>query len=430
VTGRRGTAERAATDATPTIVDLDITAIAAGGDGVARHEGLVVFVPRTAPGDRVRAEVRVKGRFAQGRLRAVLDPSPSRVPAPCLHYERNRCGGCQLQHLSPDAQLAAKSGIVRDAIVRIGKRHVEMPVVRASPALWRYRNKLTLAMRRRGSQWLAGLHPYDAPGSVFAIEDCPITAVEVLGIWRAVLEAAAWLPDEPALRGAVRSDAEGSAFVVEGGTAWPQADRFFEAVPELGSLWWTPDGGTRQLLHTRGNAPASPSFAQVNPSVARELRAHVLDRIGTHAPSSVVDAYAGDGGLAVELEVRRIAVTTIELDADAVAQTRARLASGTRVLEGRVEDLLGATLPVDLVVLNPPRTGLHERIPALLNGAPEGEPASGARPTLIYVSCNPATLARDIARLPSYRIASVAAFDMFPQTAHVETVCELIPEAV
>ena len=410
------------------IVALDVTGIAAGGDGVARHEGLVVFVPRTAPGDRVRAELRTKGRFAQGTLRELLAPSLARVDPPCLHYEGDRCGGCQLQHLSPAAQLAAKGGIVRDAVTRIGKRQVEAPVVRPSPAAWRYRNKLTLAMRRRGARWIAGLHPYDAPGRIFALNDCPITREDVMDVWRAVLEAGAWLPDERSLRGAVRADADGASFMLEGGNAWPLADRFFAEMPRLTSLWWQPDGSPRRLLHARGIASVSPAFAQVNPAMARELRSYVLDRIATRAPSSVVDAYAGEGDLAFALEQRGVAVTTIELDAEAVGRTRARLSPSARVIEGRVEDILGGVLPTDLVVLNPPRTGLHERIPAMLEKEMSAEPTSPTpHPLLIYISCNPATLARDLARMPSYRIASLAAFDMFPQTAHVETVCELVP---
>jgi 23S rRNA (uracil1939-C5)-methyltransferase len=249
-----------------------------------------------------------------------------------------------------------------------------------------------------------------------------------MDVWRAVLDAGAWLPDERSLRGAVRADADGASFMLEGGNAWPLADRFFAEMPRLTSLWWQPDGSPRRLLHARGAAPVSPAFAQVNPAMARELRSYVLDRIAKRAPSSVVDAYAGEGELAFALEQRGVAVTTIELDAEAVGRTRARLSPGARVIEGRVEDILGGVLPTDLVVLNPPRTGLHERIPAMLEKEMSAEPTSPTpHPLLIYISCNPATLARDLARMPSYRIASLAAFDMFPQTAHVETVCELVP---
>jgi 23S rRNA (uracil1939-C5)-methyltransferase len=116
-------------------------------------------------------------------------------------------------------------------------------------------------------------------------------------------------------------------------------------------------------------------------------------------------------------------VTAIELDRAAVAIARARLPPGSRVEAGRVEVLLPAELPADLVLLNPPRAGVDERVTAVLAGAA----AQGTR-AIIYTSCNPATLARDVARLPGWRIASLAGFDMFPQTAHVETVCELVPE--
>jgi 23S rRNA (uracil1939-C5)-methyltransferase len=336
--------------------------------------------------------------------------------------------------MSIDAQRHAKSVIIRDALERIGKRTVVAPEVRPSPVAWRYRNKLTLALRRRGGEWIAGLHPYDAPGRVFALEDCPITDERVLEVWRSVLSAARSLPDAAALRGAVRAGDGETSFVLEGGTDWPGAAEMFAAVPALGSLWWTPEGEARRLLLARGATPTSPAFTQVNPGMAAELRTHVLARIAALAPSTVVDAYAGEGELAEALERAGIGVTTIEIDPEAVARTRARLSSGARVIEGRVEETLQPALPTDVVVLNPPRTGLDERVTSVLNeemsardrGLPD--PASRvARPALLYVSCNPATLARDLARLPDYRITSLVGFDMFPQTAHVETVCELIP---
>ena len=184
-----------------------------------------------------------------------------------------------------------------------------------------------------------------------------------------------------------------------------------------------------QLLYAR-DQDAGAAFAQVNPAMARIDRDHVLDRIAAHAPSSVIDAYAGEGQLARELEQRHVAVTTIELEPDAVTRSRSRLTSAARVIQGRVEDTLADALPADLLVLNPPRTGLDERVPMLVErAASAGGRTPVARPIILYISCNPATLARDVARLPSYRIGSLAAFDMFPQTAHVETVCELLPGA-
>lgn len=414
------------------IVELDITAVAAGGDGVARHEGLVVFVPRTAPGDHVRAELVPKGRFAQGRLREVVTGSAQRVRPQCRHYEGDRCGGCQLQHLDYDAQREAKGLIVRDALVRIGKRGIEAPDVHPSPREWRYRNKLTLALRRSGEAWIAGLHPYDAPGQIFALTECPITDDAVVALWHEIMAASRWLPHESELRGAVRASPDGTSFVLEGGRRWADHGEFFQAVSGLGTLWWIPDGEKRRLMQSRGVSSPSPAFAQVNPGMASELRDHVLERVMARGPASVIEAYAGEGELAAALQTRGVDVTTIEIDGDAVARMRNRLSSGTRVIEGRVEAELASALPADAVILNPPRNGLHQQVTDLLSAAPLGGSShpnrSVAHPALFYISCDPATLARDVRRLPNYRIASLVAFDMFPQTAHVETVCELVPD--
>jgi 23S rRNA (uracil1939-C5)-methyltransferase len=148
----------------------------------------------------------------------------------------------------------------------------------------------------------------------------------------------------------------------------------------------------------------------------------VLARVRAHVPITVIDAYAGTGDTAAPLAESGSTVTAIELDRDAATVCAERLPSGSRVLAGKVEDRLAAALPADAVIVNPPRTGMHERASALLQRT--------VRPprVILYVSCNPATLARDLARMPRYRIESMLAFDMFPQTAHVETVCELVPE--
>src|SRR5688572_28350892 len=118
----------------------------------------------------------------------------------------DRCGGCQLQHVSYEAQLEAKARIVRDAMQRIGRREIPLPLVHGSSTPWRYRRKLTLTIRRRGAQWIAGLHPFDDPRHVFSLEDCPITHEDVLAIWRETLGAARHFPSAPELRGAVRID--------------------------------------------------------------------------------------------------------------------------------------------------------------------------------------------------------------------------------
>jgi len=395
---------------------------------------MVAFVPRTAPGDIARVRLAPGERFARGVLDAVVEPGPGRVEPPCPHYVHDRCGGCQVQHMAYGAQLAAKRTIVGDALARIGRVAAEVAPVEASPRPWRYRRKLTLALRRRGGGWVAGLHPYDRPGDVFALADCPITDERVVAVWRDVLAAGAHLPaDAPALRGAVRllGDDSGpgeptrAAFTLEGGRGWPGARALADAVPALAAVWHTPDAGGRQLVvDRRADAAPGASFAQVNPAMAAVLGRAVVDAALKFSPARVVDGYAGAGDTAAELAGRGVSVTAIELDAEAARYAADRLGGAGRAVVGRVEDELPAALPADVVVLNPPRAGLDARVPETLERAAAG--AFGPAPRgLVYVSCNPATLARDLARLPSYRVRSVRPFDMFPQTAHVETLVVL-----
>ena len=405
------------------LLELRIDSIAAGGDGVGRHEGMVVFVPRTAPGDVVRADAQRHDRMMRGRLIEVLHPSPERVQPPCEHYVNDRCGGCQLQQLRYDAQLGAKSGIIRDAITRIGNVDSDAPVVEASARPWRYRRKLTLAFRRRGHGWIAGLHRFDAPGEVFALRDCPITDEGVLGMWSEIMRRQELLPLAERLRGAVRALAHGFSFTLEGAKAWPTHARFFEAIPELTELWWAPDGAGRRLMHARRGEAAGASFVQVNPEVAEHLRTWVISLAAGFRPATAVDAYAGTGEIALALASQGAKVTAIEIDADAARVAAARLPDGSRALAAPVEKVLRKSLPADLVVLNPPRAGVDPEVTHILSDGPHKPGA------IIYVSCNPATLARDIRRLGGYEIRSLRGFDMFPQTAHVETVCELVPAA-
>jgi len=157
----------------------------------------------------------------------------------------------------------------------------------------------------------------------------------------------------------------------------------------------------------------------VNAEMAEILGRYVLDRARGMNSRTAVDAYAGAGQTAKLLSDAGVTVTAIELDPDASEWSSSILRPPSRAVHGRVEDILPGALPADLVILNPPRAGVDERVTQTLEAN-----ASHIR-GIIYVSCNPATLARDISRLPSYGIGRVRAFDMFPQTAHVETVCEL-----
>ncbi len=402
---------------------VEIGSVAAGGDGVGRTEGMVIFVPRTAPGDVARVRLTRSKRFGRGLLDSLERASPLRVDPPCHHYTGDRCGGCQLQHLAYDAQLVAKGTMIGDALRRIGRRDVMDPVVVPSDAAWRYRRKLTLHVRRDGSDWIAGLHPYDDPVGVFDLHDCPITDEGVLVVWGEVRRAFDLLPDGSAFRVSVRLIGDGASAVVEGGSVWRTPDEFFARTSSLTELWWKSESGRARLVAHRDDAVhAGAAFAQVNAAVAARLRTDLLERVRSHAPRRVVDAYAGSGETTLPLAGDGRTMVAIELDRDAVESFQGRLALPSRAIAGRVEDHLGAALPADVVLLNPPRAGIDARVAKVLQGI-----ATPPR-ALFYTSCDPATLARDLARMPRYRLAKVRAYDMFPQTAHVETVCELVPE--
>jgi 23S rRNA (uracil1939-C5)-methyltransferase len=425
---RRGSAPEREAKATPVRMSLEIDSLSSGGDGVARHDGLVVFTPRVAPGDRIEADVSVNGRVGRGTLVRVDRPGESRIEPACTHYASpDKCGGCQWQQVDLAAQRDAKRAMVRDAFARIAKREVALPSI-VSGEGWRYRRSLTLAMRRRadGSVY-AGLRAYDDPEAVFDLDDCLITAPEVLEAWRAILAAAEHLPEEPRLRGTVRVINERPHLTIEGGTSWDTLPEFLDAVPTLAAIWWHAEGRRRRLVADRRPAgEPGGSFAQVNPAIAAELQRAVVEQAMVHAPRTAVDAFSGAGDTAVALASRGVRVAAVELDEEATAYAATRLPAGSRAIASRVEDAMASLLPADVVILNPPRAGVDARVTAALVASL----ASGAEKpkAILYVSCDPATLARDVARLVGWRVHSLTCYDMFPQTAHVETLCELRPE--
>lgn len=410
------------------MISLEIDSIAAGGDGVGRSNGLVVFVPRTAPGELVTARISGKGSFARGTLRTIARPSEARIDPPCRHYTDDRCGGCQIQHMSYASQLKSKHRIIRDAMERIAKRPAEIAEVEPSPAEWRYRSKLTLAMERGSDgQWIAGLHPYDNPARIFHLQDCPITDSRIVYTWKEVMSQSVFFPRILSLRGSVRVTDDGPVFVMMGGTKWPNAADFFNAVPSLAAAWWENEDGARKLIGDRrpqrSLQPPEASFSQINKTVATKLRSYVIATVSRYEPQVMVDAYSGAGDTAALLAEQGVRVTAIELDGDASRWASLRLPEGSVSLRARVEEALPGLLPVDAVILNPPRAGADQRVTEAL------QQTTDKPRVVVYVSCNPATLARDIARLPGYRVVSTVPFDMFPQTSHVETVCEMVPEA-
>jgi 23S rRNA (uracil1939-C5)-methyltransferase len=452
-------------------VELQVTALVAGGDGLARHDGLAVFVPRTAVGDAVRASMRPRGRFARATVESVLVASPDRVDAPCVHYTRDGCGGCQWQHVALEAQRSAKARIVADAFERLARQPITRPVVHGDAHPFGYRRTVRLTVRGRGQARVGGFHAANDPDQVVDVVTCALAEPTLQSAWSVVRAGLSRLPvtrqpHVPSRGASVTSRAgrgraapfddvqvtlrrldDGSvALAIDGGTQWRDADIawFGRTVPRCRGIWWTPARGGRRLVWDADAAvPLAPtveaadalslaaSFVQVNAGMADQLHTHVLSSVRAFAPAHVVDAYAGSGRLAMALQRAGVSVTAIERDAAAAAYASAQLAeragqASSSVLTGAVEDRLGEALPADVVVLNPPRGGCDARVCELLSRAqPSATPAPRA---IVYVSCDPATLARDVSRLSGWRVSDVTCFDLFPQTAHVETVCVLQPE--
>jgi 23S rRNA (uracil1939-C5)-methyltransferase len=410
---------------------VTIESLAAGGAGVAHlADGMIAFVPRTAPGDRVRlGMVRRHRRHAEALPSAIESPGPDRVEPPCPHFTRDRCGGCQWQHLSMEAQAAAKRRIIGDALRRIGGLDLPDPELVPSPRPFGYRATMTLTVRRRGGgDPVIGFHDGVDPDRVFPLDHCAIAREELNALWRAVRDEAGVLPRGDDVRLRLRIEADGARhLLVSGGEgAWPTGGLLADAAGRAGipaTVWSQPEGGAvRRVAGVEGD-PAGVAFGQVNPEVAALLRDDVLDHAarppaGTPSTVRILDLYAGAGETAIPLAVEGRQVVLVESDARAVRRAEERAAAAgarLRCIAGRVEEYLGALLPAGVVIVNPPRAGLGQTVTDRLR---EVMP-----PRLIYVSCDPATLARDLRRLGvgKDRVRLLRAYDMFPQTSHVET---------
>jgi 23S rRNA (uracil1939-C5)-methyltransferase len=418
---------------------VEITGIAAGGAGVGRlADGRAVFVHRTAPGELVELRVtKVKAGWAAAELLRVVRPAAARRPAPCPHYDR--CGGCTLEHLEYGAQLDAKANIVAEALRRIAGLDPGPPEVVASPKEFGYRNRVSFTLRRLGgSRVVAGFHELGAPARVLDVTAaCLLPEPAVAESWGRLRRAwgpeANRLPAGRQLRLTLRSSTAGAvALIVEGGYSPGRPDELLAAAG-LASIWHRAAGSDalrllagEEMIQERWDEAAvelsGTVFLQINREAAALLERHVVDVARTAGGRRVVDAYCGIG-----LHARRVAeqgfeVLGIEVDAAAVEEARRAAPAGASFTVGRVEDRLKEALPADLVILNPPRTGLEPGIPPLLLEQPPAR--------LIYVSCDPATLARDLERLSAgYTLRSLRCFDLFPQTSHVETVAELTAAA-
>ena len=400
---------------------VTITGIAVGGDGVGRlADGRVVFVPRTAPGDRIRlreGSLQRHRNFARAALGEIVKAGPARVTPPCPHYVNDHCGGCQLQHLAYDEQLKAKRAIVGDALRRIGKVEIGEPEIVEALEEWRYRSKISMEAKSA-----VGLHPFDRPNFVFPLADCHITDFKLMALWRELRGKLALLP-QPLTRLTLRLDREERRHIIaeSAGEPWLNAEELRR--PLLGTIdseivcWWQPvDGAARVVAGPATGFPAT-AFEQVNPGMGMITRRWAVEQLGDLRGQTVWDLYGGIGDTAALLVERGASVVSVDADEKAVSWGRARLPAA-RFIAARAEDVLPSLPPPHAVVVNPPRAGLHWDVSLRLTGEPV--------PKLVYISCDPATLARDLQRLNvNYIVKEVRAFDLFPQTAHVETVAVL-----
>jgi 23S rRNA (uracil1939-C5)-methyltransferase len=279
---------------------VNIVRIAAGGDGVGKlSDGRTVFVPRTAPGDSVElANLQLHGRFARARLLRVVEPGPGRTEPRCPHYEQDDCGGCQLQHLATEHQLAAKRLIVGDALRRIGRLDLDDPEVEPSDREWGYRTKLTLAVAAAGRR--IGLHRYDRPSELFDLASCHITAPALMELWREVSRHRSLLPT--AARNVVlRLDRDGGRHLivqVMGQRSWSEAPTLHDRLTAQGqaaTIWWTPEGGAPRVVAGAPTAYPATVFEQVHPGAGDLVRRFAVDQLGPLEKQHAWDLYAGIG---------------------------------------------------------------------------------------------------------------------------------------
>lgn len=424
---------------------VTIESLAHGGDAVARlDDGRVAFVRGGCPGDLVEIELTADhGTRVAARITEIVESSPERVEPPCPYF--GTCGGCQWQHVSERAQHAAKTRIVSDAFRRIGKLSADVtPAVASSPA-YGYRNKVEfvaeevdgtvrIGLNRRGE---SSLVPIDrclllppalqgAPGSLVGALRYLSGRHGALGLQRIGIrvsrrtghvEAALWTKPGPFPRqmaAKVLADAIGASSVVRVLVKGPIKERAVAGVEVLhGRGYWT------EILSGHKMAISAPSFFQVNTAAADSLVSHVLDAVRPQEEDRVLDLYAGTGTFTVPLASRAGEVIAVEGSRHAIADLRRNLEHAgvsADVVGGDAGRELPALGTFDLAVVDPPRTGIQPRtLEALAD--------TGAR-RVAYVSCDPATLARDAACLAvaGYEVESVTAHDLFPQTYHVESV--------
>jgi len=453
-----------------TIVETDITGLAFGGKGIARLDGLAVFVERTVPGDRARIRItRKKRNYAEARLEEILTPSADRVAAPCRYS--GICGGCTWQFLRYERQLEYKRQHVAESLEHIGAiTGVPVHATLPSPALFGYRNKMEFTCTDR--RWLLPeeMGQPDAENGLALGLHVPGTFHKVIDIAECLLQPAAGNRILEAIRGFIRSSgrpvyglrshegfwrfamlrnsAANGGWMVNIVTASEDramvtalAERLTAVFPEVVSVVnnvTARHAGVAVGEFERGVAGApfirdaigrfefevsANSFFQTNTRGAALLYRTVLEYAGLEGQETVLDLYSGTGTIPIFISGHCREVVGIEIIASSVADAerncRLNGVSNCRFIRGDIlEGLSGLTVRPQVMIIDPPRVGMaKEVVQRVLAMGPE---------RIVYVSCNPATLARDLVLLKEcYAVQEVQPIDMFPHTFHVESVVRL-----
>ncbi len=440
-------------------IELNIEGISHDGSGVGRLDGFTVFVPGTAPGDAVTAGViSVQKNHARALPVSVIHPAPSRVIPPCEHYDR--CGGCQLQHIDYTEQLRLKETVVRDALKRIGGVNAEVLPVLGMIEPWYYRNKAQVPVGSDGSKVKAGFYEKRSH-KIVDMDTCLIQhaannrAVKTTRL--ALQELNIPIYDEEKHTGVIRHILTKASFstdeiviiLVTNGRHLPEKDQLIQIMrteiegltgivqninPDRGNvivgkedilLWGKPYLTEKLGKYTFRISPQS--FFQVNPLQTEVLYDLIAEYAELTGEETVFDLYCGIGTIALYLSQSTKNVVGIESVKSAVedAQKNAEInmIHNAEFHAGTVEQVMPALIEKgyqpDVVIIDPPRKGCDK---TLLDSILQAAPAR-----IIYVSCNPATLARDLKHLTAenYTIQTIQPLDMFPHTSHVETVALL-----
>jgi 23S rRNA (uracil1939-C5)-methyltransferase len=442
-------------------LELRIDSLAYGGNGVGRQDGFVVFVRGGLPGDRVRARVtKVKRGFAEAAAEAVLEPSAERVAAPCRHF--GVCGGCRFQDLAYEAQVASKEQQVRDALVRIG-RVPEPPLDPMVPAAsqYGYRNKLEYSFTAGDDGVDLGFHRAGRWDEVVGIEECLLTTELGNAVRLAVrdwareerLEPYDQATGEGYLRHLVYREGRNTGQVLvtlvtargerfETGylvdvlrrfpaicsVHWAVNDTPAERTNVPTTLLWGDEAIEEELLGLRFRVRPN-AFLQTNTEMAERLYSIARELAALTGSESVFDLYCGTGTIGLSLAGKARSVVGLEISEEAVACAVENAAlngiENVRFLAGNVGQTLARLVEEagqpDVVVVDPPRAGL----------AGKALPRTGAlgAARIVYVSCNPTTLASDVQVLREehgYELVRCIPVDMFPHTPHVESVSLLV----